>query len=200
VTPHHIALSDEWLAGARRWAWEAVEGGGRRRDPWADGALVAAPYDTSLRVNPPLRSPEDAVACLAALADGTIDAITTDHAPHTVVDKDVEFGLAANGISGLETALSIVLAAVDAGQLSLRRAVEALTTGPARVLGEPFAKAPSIRVSETADLVVVDRSATWTVTPEALRSKGKNTPLLGRDLPGVVRTTIAAGRIAYEAG
>ncbi|HEX7471560.1 MAG TPA: hypothetical protein VF323_00630, partial [Candidatus Limnocylindrales bacterium] len=105
VTPHHLALTDEWLAGVRRFAWEGLDEEGRARDPWADGAIVAAPYDPSLRVNPPLRSPEDAVACLAALADGTADAVATDHAPHTVVDKAVEFGLAANGISGIEMAL-----------------------------------------------------------------------------------------------
>src|SRR5439155_6473039 len=81
VTPHHLALTDEWLAGSRRWAWEALDGSGRARDPWADGALVAEPYDPSLRVNPPLRSADDAAACLAALADGTADAVATDHAP-----------------------------------------------------------------------------------------------------------------------
>ena len=128
VTPHHLALSDE-LAGARRWAWEASG------DPWADRAIVAPPYASSLRVNPPLRSPADAAACREALVDGTADAIATDHAPHTQVDKDVEFGLAANGISGIETALGVVLAAADAGLLTLGRAIEALTVGPARVLG-----------------------------------------------------------------
>ncbi len=117
VTPHHLALTDEWVAGARRFAWEAVNADGRARDPWADAALVAGPYHPSLRVNPPLRAAEDAMACLAALRDGTADAIATDHAPHTEVDKAVEFGQAANGISGIETALGVVLAAVDAGQL-----------------------------------------------------------------------------------
>ena len=129
VTPHHLALTDEWLAGARRWAWEASG------DPWADGALTAAPYATALRVNPPLRTPADAAACREALVDGTADAIATDHAPHTQVDKDVEFGLASNGISGIETALGVALAAVDAGLITLQRAIEALTVGPARVLG-----------------------------------------------------------------
>ena len=114
VTPHHLGFTDEWLAGARRWAWEAGD------DPWSDGALVGPPYDTSLRVNPPLRAPRDAAACLAALVDGTADAVVTDHAPHTEVDKALEFGLASNGISGLETALGILLAAVDAGQVAAR--------------------------------------------------------------------------------
>jgi dihydroorotase len=200
VTPHHLALSDEWVAGARRWAWDGVDASGARRDPWSDGSLTGAPFDPSLRVNPPLRSPSDGLACLAALADGTVDAIATDHAPHTVVDKDVEFGLAANGISGLETAISVVLAAVDAGQLTLARAIAALTVGPARVLGTRYLPTPpAIREGEPADLVVIDRSATWQVTPESLASKGKNTPLLGRELRGRVLTTIAGGRVAFEA-
>ncbi|HYO42351.1 MAG TPA: dihydroorotase [Candidatus Limnocylindrales bacterium] len=199
VTPHHLAFADEWIAGARRWAWEAVDADGSARDPWTDGALVAAPFDPSLRVNPPLRAATDAAACLAALADGTADAIATDHAPHTEVDKHVEFGWASNGISGIETALPIVLAAVDAGQITLARAVEAMTTGPARILGERQGVRPGLREGAPADLVVVDRGATWTVTAASLRSKGKNSPLLGRELRGVVRLTLAAGRVAYSA-
>ena len=195
VTPHHLALTDEWIAGARRWAWEASG------DPWADEALVAAPYASALRVNPPLRTAEDAAACLAALLDGTVDAIATDHAPHTEVDKAVEFGLAANGISGLETALGVLLAAVDAGRLPLARAIEALTTGPGVVLGDRSRRAGSIGLVEgaPADLVVFDRSERWTVAADALASRGKNTPLLGMDLAGPVMVTFAAGRIAYEA-
>jgi dihydroorotase len=197
VTPHHLALTDEWLAGARRWAWEATG------DPWANEreAIVAAPYASSLRVNPPLRSPSDAAACREALLDGTADAIATDHAPHTSVDKDVEFGLAANGISGLETALGVVLAMVDAGLVPLARAVDALTTGPSRVLGAAWGDrpAPGFVEGSAADLVVVDRSAGWTVEPASLASRGKNTPLAGRLLAGQVILTIAAGRLAYEA-
>jgi dihydroorotase len=199
VTPHHIAFTDEWIAGSRRWAWEALDANGAARDPWTDGSLVAAPFDTSLRVNPPLRSAVDAAACLAALADGTADAIATDHAPHTEVDKHVEFGWAINGISGIETALPVMLAAVDAGLVPLARAVEALTTGPARILGERQGLTPGLREGEPADLVVVDRAATWVVTPETLRSKGKNSPLLGRELRGVVRLTLAGGRVAHSA-
>ena len=192
VTPHHLALTDEWLAGARRWAWEATG------DPWREGALVAHPYDGNLRVNPPLRAPADAAACLEALRDGTASAVATDHAPHTVVDKQVEFGLAANGISGIETALGLLLVAVGAGRLSLLRAVEALTTGPAAVLGERWpAVAPSVEVGRAADLVIVDAGASWTVTEDALVSRGKNTPLLGRELPGHVLLTVAAGRVAH---
>jgi dihydroorotase len=195
VTPHHLALTDEWLAGARRWAWE---GSG---DPWTDGAIVAAPFATSLRVNPPLRSPADAAACLAALVDGTADAVATDHAPHTQVDKEVEFGLAATGISGLETALGLLLEAVDAGHLPLARAVAALTIGPASVLGGRGRRgtAPGLVEGAPADLVVFDRAERWMVTADKLASRGKNSPLIGRDLPGRVLVTVAGGRMAFEA-
>ncbi|HEV7810812.1 MAG TPA: dihydroorotase [Candidatus Limnocylindrales bacterium] len=196
VTPHHLALSDEWLAGARRWAWD---GDG---DPWANDreGLAAAPFASSLRVNPPLRSVADAAACRAALVDGTADAIATDHAPHTSVDKDVEFGLAANGISGLETALGVVLAMVDAGMVPLGAAIRALTTGPAAVLGSRFGDRPRPGLVEgaPADLVAIDRSGSWRVSADTLASRGRNTPLLGRELPGVVLATIAGGRVAYR--
>ena len=191
VTPHHIALTDEWIAGARRFAWEA----GADADPWRDEAIVAAPYATSLRVNPPLRTPADALACLAALADGTADAIATDHAPHTEVDKTVEFGTAANGIPGIETALGLVLLAVDAGRLNLPRAIEVLTTGPAAVIG----RQRGLVEGAPADLVVFDRSDGWMVTADALLSKGKHSPLLGMELPGRVLLTLAGGRVAHEA-
>jgi dihydroorotase len=200
VTPHHLALTDEWLAGARRWSWEAVDAGGQARDPWADGALVGSPFPTSARVNPPLRCAEDAVACLEALADGTIDAVATDHAPHREVDKAVEFGEAINGISGIETALGVLLAAVDAGRLPLRRAIEAVTTGPASLLaGRMRRQAVGLVEGAVADLVVFDRADAWTVTPDRLLSKGKNSPLLGVRLPGRVLLTIAGGRLAYQA-
>ena len=202
VTPHHLALTDEWIAGARRWSWEALDGDGAARDPWRDDAISADAFDPSLRVNPPLRSAQDAAACRAALLDGTADAIATDHAPHAEVDKAVEFGLAANGIAGIETALGIALAAVDAGRLPLATAIAALTTGPARVLGERAPRGAGhggLIEGEPADLVVFDRSATWRVDAETLASKGKNSPLLGRDLPGRVLLTVAGGRIAYEA-
>ena len=191
VTPHHIALTDEWIAGARRLAWDA----GADADPWRDEAIVAAPYATSLRVNPPLRTPADALACLAALADGTADAIATDHAPHTEVDKTVEFGTAANGIPGIETALGLVLLAVDAGRLPLPRAIEVLTTGPAAVIG----RQRGLVEGAPADLVVFDRSDGWMVTADALLSKGKHSPLLGMELPGRVLLTLAGGRVAHEA-
>jgi dihydroorotase len=194
VTPHHLALTDQWIAGARRWSWEATD------DPWTDGIPTGSPYDPFLRVNPPLRDVNDAAACLAALLDGTADAVATDHAPHTEVDKAVEFGAAANGISGIETALGILLAAVDAGQLPLLRAIGALTVGPLSILDGRSRRATAGLVEgAVADLVVFDRSAAWTVSGDALLSRGKNSPLLGRSLPGQVLLTIADGHLAYEA-
>jgi len=198
IAPHHLALSDEWLAGSRRWAWEAVDSVGRARDPWTDGSLVAAPFDSSLRVNPPLRSPEDAAACLAALLDGTADAVATDHAPHTSVDKDVEFGLAANGISGIETALGLLIAGVDAGRLPLLRAIEAMTLGASRVLGDRIGPGSGLVEGEQATLVVFDRADSWEVSPTNLLSLGKNSPLLGLELPGRVLLTIVDGQFAYR--
>jgi dihydroorotase len=169
------------------------------RDPWTDAAIVAEPYDPDLRVNPPLRDPLDAAAVRAALRDGTADAVATDHAPHTLVDKEVEFGLAANGISGIETALGVLLAAVEAGELTLARAIAALTSGPVHVLaawtGRPVAG--GLVVGAPADLVLFDRSESWAVSAASLRSKGKNTPLVGRALPGRVLLTVAGGRIAF---
>ncbi len=209
VTPHHLGLTDEWLAGARRWSWEATSDGSAG-DPWSDAAIVARPFDPALRVNPPLRAPDDALACVAALVDGTADAVATDHAPHTLVDKEVEFGLASTGISGIETALGILLSAVDAGRLPLVRAIAALTSGPVGVLaGWPgLAARPgaAARVlagrglveGAVADLVVFDRGDAWRVVPGALASRGKNSPLIGRDLPGRILLTIAGGRLAYE--
>jgi len=200
VTPHHLGFTDEWVAGARRWAWEALDGAGTARDPWADGALVTHPYGTACRVNPPLRGAADAAACLASLADGTADAVVTDHAPHTAVDKETEFGLAANGISGVEVAFGVLLAAVAAGRLPLARAVAALTVGPAAVLGARPGRRGAARglvEGEPADLVVVDAGDRWLVTADALASRGKNTPLLGRELPGRILLTVAQGRLAY---
>ncbi len=199
VTPHHLAFHDGWVAGDRRYAWEAVG------SPWTGGPADAAPYDTSTRVNPPLRAPSDAHALIAGLTDGTVDAIATDHAPHTVVDKHVEYGDAANGISGIETALGVVLAAVEASQLSLVTAVRALTVGPARVLGLAATAArrgrdalvPGLTVGAAASLIVVDRADGWVVAADTLRSRGVNTPLLGRRLPGRVLATIVEGRFAY---
>jgi dihydroorotase len=185
VTPHHLALTDAWVAGSRRFAWEAPE--------VEVGALERA-YDGTTRVNPPLASREDALALLAAVEDGTVDAIATDHAPHPIHRKLVPFTEAAPGLIGLETALSLGLAAVEAGRLSLHRLLTALSTAPARIIGERR----SLAAGEPADLVVFDPSAQWRVEEASLASASNNTPLLGRMLPGVVRMTVAEGRVTYR--
>ena len=145
-------------------------------------------YDSATKVNPPLRTAADARALWRGIADGTVDAIATDHAPHASVRKDVEYAEAAFGISGIETALSVLLMAVDAGMGELAAVVRALTSGPARVLDM---RAPD-------DLVVVDPALEWTVTADALASRGKNTPLLGRRLRGKVVAAVVEGEIRYR--
>jgi dihydroorotase len=169
VTPHHLALTDEWVAGSRAFAWE-------------DGGPRAAPYGTSTKVNPPLRTAADVRACWAGLMDGTIDAIATDHAPHASTRKDVEYQEAAFGISVFETAVPLLLAGVAAGWGTWECVVAALTTGPARVLG--------IEMPQN-DLVVIDPARRW--TPTVLVSRGQNTPLIGRELVGRVVGTLVDG-------
>lgn len=173
ATPHHLTLTEELVAG----------GDGR------------APYDTNARVNPPLRSVEDVEAVVAGLADGTIDAVATDHAPHTVVDKLCEFDQAAPGISGLETALGLCLRLVHGGRLTLPVLIHRLTVGPARAFGLPWGGA--LRPGAPADLVIFDPDEPWTVEPERFCSKGKNTPLAGWTLRGRVRATLVAGELVH---
>src|SRR5438552_742008 len=180
VTPHHLAMTDEWVAGSRALAWE-VE----------DEALLAVPYDSSTKVNPPLRGRADVRALWAGLVDGTVDAIATDHAPYASVKKDVEFDQAAFGISGLETALALVLGGVGVHWAALGTVIDALTIGPARVLG---IEAPR------GDWTVIDRDAEWVVCADELASKGKNTPLIGRTLTGRVVATVVGGELRYEGG
>ena len=183
VTPHHLAFADTWVAGDRAFAWEEP-----RPDP-----LRA--YDTGCRVNPPLGSRRDAAALRAGLEDGTVDAIATDHAPHAAPAKLVPFEEAAPGLVGLETALSIGLAAVEAGALRLPTLLAALTWRPAAIIGERR----DLAVGRPADLVLLDPRARWRVDPATLTSRSANTPLLGTTLPGVVRLTVADGRVTYRA-
>ncbi len=189
VTPQHLALTDAWVAGDRALAWQTPHAEGDRDAP-ADAPGRGDPYDSATKVNPPLRPAADVRACWAGLADGTIDAIATDHAPHSSVRKDVEFQEAAFGISSIETALPLLLAGVAAGWGELEKIIAALTVGPARVLGHPL---------ETDDVVVIDPGLEWKVTPEALTSRGKNTPLLGRTLRGRVVAAAVGGEVRYDA-
>jgi len=194
VTPHHLALTDAWVAGWRGFAWE--EPTGVAADPFGAPLDAALAYDPACRVNPPLAPRAEALALLAGVADGTIDAIATDHAPHPRERKWVEFGAAAPGIIGLETALSLGLAAVDAGKLELPRLLGALSTRPARLIGEER----TLKNGSVADLVIFDPAARGRVEAASLASTSSNTPLLGMELPGVVRMTVAGGRITYRDG
>lgn len=188
VTPHHIALTDTWIAGDRRWAWE-VAAGDEFFIPSADA------FDSNLRVCPPLRTADDAAACREALRNGTAVAIGTDHAPHSREKKELEFGLAANGIAGIETSLSVALAAHRAGELSLATIVAALTTGPARLLG---IAATGVTSGVAASLVQVNLAASWRPSRATLLGRSINTPLIDRELPGVVQLTVLEGRPAYQ--
>jgi len=183
VTPHHLSMTEDWVGGSREFAWE------RREHPAP--TRTATPYDAATKVNPPLRGLSDVRALWEGLADGTVDAIATDHAPHASVKKDVEFDQAAFGISGLETALSLMLGGVAAGWADRDTVIRALTTGPAGILGLPL---------HQDDWVAIDLDVDWTVTPEALQSMGKNTPLMGRKLRGRVVYAVVGGEARYEGG
>ena len=199
VTPHHLALTDEWIAGLRRWSWDALDDDGRRAIPGRTAR--SRPRRSTRRCASTRRSARrwTQPRCLAALVDGTADAIATDHAPHTEVDKHVEFGWAANGISGIETAIGLVLAAVDAERLPLGRAIEALTTGPAR-------GASSARRSSRACARASPRTSSSSTAAPRGGPFGR-APLEGQELAvawppacrGVVRLTLAGGRVAYAA-
>ena len=167
TTPHHLALTDEACLG----------------------------HDTSTKVNPPLRSAADRQALGEGLADGTIDIIATDHAPHAAEEKARPYDLAPFGISGLETALGVCLGLWRDGVLGLEQLVAALTSGPARIAG---LNAGTLAVGAPADIAVVDLDREWTVRPERFRSRGRNTPFAGATLRGAVTCTICRGQIVHE--
>ncbi len=166
VTPHHLTLTDENIGD----------------------------YDTNCKMAPPLRSAEDRKALIKALADGTIDAIATDHAPHGILLKMIEFDKAAFGIIGLETALALTLRLVDETKLTLMRAIEALTVAPARILGLDVG---TLQVGKAADVCIFQPDKTFVYTPERIRSKSKNSPFINWELPGAVRYTMVDGKVVY---
>jgi dihydroorotase len=219
ATPHHLTLTDRWVLGslARPAAGDGVaraasagqpqrrEQRGRRRKKaeaglglpsWLDPTRLP-PYDSSTRVSPPLRGDDDLEALVEGLRDGTIDAIATDHAPHSQVDKECEYRLAALGISGLETALGLVLTLVHRGEMDLVNLVAKLTEGPAVVLR----RAPAtLRPGSPADIVIFDPDRSWVVQPADFVSKGRNTPLAGQQLKGQVMLTMSRGKIVFRRG
>lgn len=169
VTPHHLTLTEDRL-------------------------LAPIPYDTNLKVNPPLRSEEERKALAQALREGLIDAVATDHAPHSIVDKLVEFSRAAPGMSNLETALGSLMALVHRDEIDLLTLVARLTISPARILGKELG---SLKVGWPADVVLFDPDREWTVDPQAFASRGKNTPLGGEKLRGKVMATLVSGKAVF---
>ncbi|MFQ5586598.1 MAG: dihydroorotase [Thermodesulfobacteriota bacterium] len=167
VTPHHLTLTDD-----------AVKG-----------------YDTNAKMNPPLRGEQDREAVIQGLSDGTIDCVATDHAPHSTIEKDIEFDRAANGVAGLETALPLVLSLVEKGLLTLDQAIERMTAGPARVLGLDRG---TLQVGADADITIIDTEREWVVEADRFHSKGRNTPFEGWRLKGRVMKTIVGGRVVYS--
>jgi dihydroorotase len=144
---------------------------------------------------PPLRSARDVEALQEAVASGLIDLIATDHAPHGEVDKAVEFDQAANGIIGLQTALSVTLDLVHRGMVSPLRWVDALSTRPAKLLKLPYG---TLRPGAIADITIIDPHRLWTFDRASICSKSHNSPYLGHSLKGQVRFTLVGGQIAYE--
>src|SRR5471030_1310160 len=171
VTPHHFVLTDEML-----------------------GAPV--PYDTNTKMNPPLRETADRDAMLAGLADGSIDVIATDHAPHHYDEKHVEFDRAPFGITGLETAVSLCLdRLVHRGTISLSRLIELLSVNPSRILRVPGG---SLAEGAPADITILAPDMRVTVDVKTMRSRSKNTPFDGWTLRGGVAATIVGGRVVYS--
>jgi dihydroorotase len=169
VTPHHLCLTDEAV---------------RSLDP-------------NLKMNPPLRTAEDRAALIEALLDGTIEAVATDHAPHSREEKDVPFEAAPFGVTGLETAFAAIhTSLVEPGIVPLATLLERMSAGPARIFG---LERPRIAIGSPANLVLLSTKATWRVREERFKSRSANSWLLGKRLHGKVLLTVAAGRVAYEA-
>ncbi|MFH1501781.1 MAG: dihydroorotase [Candidatus Eisenbacteria bacterium] len=153
-------------------------------------------YDTNLRVNPPLRTASDIAAIKAGLADGTIDAIASDHAPHSLEEKQVEFDAAPPGMIGLETLLPLTLTElVQPGTITLERAIELMSTDPASILGIPHG---SLAVGAPADVTVFDPDWAWKITGDWFVSKSKNSPFTGRVVRGRVTHTVSRGEVVFE--
>ena len=157
---------------------------------------VIASFDTNTKVNPPIREEKDRLAIIEGLRDGTLDCIVTDHAPHHADDKNVEYALAAFGISGLETSFALSYTQlVRGGTLTLEQLADKMSAAPARILG---LEGGAVEPGAPADLTVVDLNEAWTIDPAQFVSKGKNTPFAGREVYGKVRYTIVDGAIRYE--
>lgn len=151
-------------------------------------------YDTNAKMNPPLREADDVAAIKEGLRDGTIDCIATDHAPHHLDEKDVEFNVALNGIIGLETSLPLSLKLVDEGILTLNQLIEKMSINPSKILG---ISRGNISTGSVADMTVIDPSAEWMVEMEKLVSKSRNTPFSGWRMKGAAACTILGGAVSF---
>lgn len=158
-----------------------------------DAAVLG--YDTNAKVNPPLRTDMDVASIKEALRDGTLDAIASDHAPHSSLEKDVEFTAAAFGLIGLETSLGLTLKLVHAGELSLLQAIDRLSTGPAQILG---VAGGTLAVGAVADITLIDLNREWTVDANTFASKSRNCPFHGWTLKGKAVMTIVGGKVVWE--
>lgn len=167
TAPHYFTLTDEAVRG----------------------------FDTHTKMSPPLRTAKDVAAVIQGLKDGTVDAIATDHAPQSAIEKDVEFDYAANGIIGLETSLPLTLRLVQEGHLTLGQAIEKLTVGPARILGVEKGK---IARGGDADLTLIDLEREQTIEVSRFQSKSRNSPFQGWRLKGFAALTMTAGKIVYR--
>ena len=157
---------------------------------------VIASFDTNTKVNPPIREEKDRLAVIEGLKDGTLDCIVTDHAPHHEDDKNVEYNLAAFGISGLETSFALSYTQlVKGGALTLCELADKMSAAPARVLG---LEGGAIEEGAVADLTIADLNEKWTIDPKDFVSKGKNTPFAGREVYGKVKYTLVDGEVKYR--
>ena len=169
VAPHHFTLTDEAIGD----------------------------YDTNAKMNPPLRNDADRKAMITALMDGTVDCIATDHAPHALFEKEQEFERAPNGITGLETALGLVMRVLHKGQgMTMSRVIALMSAQPARIVS--LEGRGTLRVGSFADVVVLDPAAEWSFDAKRTRSKSRNTPFDGAGMVGQVMATICEGRVVYR--
>lgn len=182
VMPHHLALTDEWVAGRRRFAGEQE-------------LLVDVGLDPNAKVNPPLRPESDALSLIEAVQAGVFDFMGTDHAPHAEQDKPAELLKAAFGMSGLELAIPTMARLVARGALDWPLVVDLFTARPARVLGLEGGR---ISVGDPADVTIIDPNRTWTVDASALKTKSKNTPLLGLSVQGRSVLTLVCGEARHD--
>jgi len=155
-------------------------------------------YDTHAKCKPPIASDEDHDAVIAGLLDDTLDAIATDHAPHTVIEKDLVFGEAPFGLIGMETALGVLISSlIVPGVLTLPHLISKLTSGPAGVLG---VEKGSLAEGADADITIFDAERSWTVDVEKFHSASRNCPWDGQELIGQVTETLVGGRIVFDNG